>query len=493
MLLQSFTSPKSRSIYMNIPGNNEMVQVQDLMRLNDSLRKSSVGYQTGAVPAADAALSPLVPQSIEGSLSSATHTMQELSLWPMIPKTSVSNTLHEYVVVDDHGFDLDPFIPEGGGSESSFATNEGRYRRESVKIKYMAERRQVSDVATLVGLIGDNRNAIAEETMRGTMSLMRKVEKQLWYGSEALNGNGFDGILKQMRDNAPSENLIDLAGSSITPLLLQDALGEAYSAPNFGRPDCIYVEPRVHADLIKQAVASGRHDQFQVLQNQGQGLTYGSQSINIMAPFGPVPVKAAPFLHFASRRPAANFAGHGANAGNALNAGISTAAAGNVASAFGASDAGEYIYSFIGVGPKGLSPIKVLAGQAVAQDESVTITLPADANYSMYRIYRSAKDSDSGHLLIGEAAADGTAFVDHNDGKSTDKSNQQKYGCSPILLAQHDPQVMEFVRLLDFIRRPLAETASVKPFLLMLFGSPIVKVPSKMMLIENVGSNYVAP
>ena len=52
---------------------------------------------------------------------------------------------------------------------------------------------------------------------------------------------------------------------------------------------------------------------------------------------------------------------------------------------------------------------------------------------------------------------------------------------------------MEFVRLLDFIRRPLAETASVKPFLLMLFGSPIVKVPSKMMLIENVGSNYVAP
>lgn len=477
---------------MNIPGNNEMVQVQDLMRLNDSLRKSGsqVGYQTGAVPSGEA-LSPLVPQSIEGSLSSATHTMQELSLWPMIPKTSVSNTLHEYVVVDDHGFDLDPFIPEGGGSSDDFATNESRYRRESVKIKYMAERRQVSDVATLVGLIGDNRNAIAEETMRGTMSLMRKVEKQLWYGSEALNANGFDGILKQMRDNAPSENLIDLSGSSITPLLLQDALGEAYSAPNFGRPDCIYVEPRVHADLIKQAVASGRHDQFQVLANQSQGLTYGSQSINIMAPFGPVPVKAAPFLHFASKRPAAGFAGHGI-AGD-LNVAIASANAVNAASKFGASDAGDYIYSIIGVGPKGLSKMKVLAAETVAQGESVTITLPADANYSMYRIYRSAKDLDSGHLLIAECAADGTDFVDHNDGISTDKSNQQKYGCSPILLAQHDPQVMEFVRLLDFIRRPLAETASVKPFLLMLFGSPIVKVPSKMMLIENVGSNYVAP
>jgi hypothetical protein len=46
---------------------------------------------------------------------------------------------------------------------------------------------------------------------------------------------------------------------------------------------------------------------------------------------------------------------------------------------------------------------------------------------------------------------------------------------------------MEFVRLLDFIRRPLAETASVKPFLLMLFGSPVVKVPSKMFLMDNCG------
>lgn len=477
---------------MNIPGNNEMVQVQDLMRLNESLRKSNVGYQTGAVPDSSAALSPLVPQSIEGSLSSATHTMAELSLWPMIPKTSVSNTLHEYVVVDEHGFDLDPFIPEGGGSESSFATNESKYRRESVKIKFMAERRQVSDVATLVGMIGDNRNAIAEETMRGTMSLMRKVERQLWYGMEALNGNGFDGIIKQMRDNAPSSNKIDLAGASITPLLLQDALGEAYSAPNFGRPDCIYVEPRVHADLIKQAVASGRHDQFQVLANQGSGLTYGSQSINIMAPFGPVPVKAAPFLHFASKRPAAGFAGFGANAANAI-AGVAAAAANNASSAFAAADAGDYIYSVVGVGANGLSPMVTLAPVSVIADDSVTIALPNNANYSMYRIYRSAKDLDSGHLLIGEIVADGTDFVDHNSGISTAKSNQQKYGCSPILLAQHDPQVMEFVRLLDFIRRPLAETASVKPFLLMLFGSPIVKVPSKMMLIENVGSNYVAP
>ena len=78
---------------MNIPQSNEMMNVEDLVRLNDVLKKSgTVGYQTGAGTAGGDAgnLSPLVPQSIEGSLASATYTMNELSLWSMIPKTPVS-------------------------------------------------------------------------------------------------------------------------------------------------------------------------------------------------------------------------------------------------------------------------------------------------------------------------------------------------------------------------------------------------------------------
>ncbi len=80
-----------------------------------------------------------------------------------------------------------------------------------------------------------------------------------------------------------------------------------------------------------------------------------------MAPFGPVPVKAAPFLHFASKRPAAGFAGFGANQAVAV-AGVASANGVNAASQFGAADAGEYIYSVIGVGPNGLSPMVVAAG-----------------------------------------------------------------------------------------------------------------------------------
>lgn len=486
---------------MNIPQSNEMVNVEDLVRLNDVLKKSgTVGYQSpaGTVGGDAGGLSPLVPQSIEGSLASATYTMNELSLWSMIPKTPVSNTLHEYVVVNEHGFDIDPFIGEGGGAESDFVTNQSQYERKSVRIKYMAERRQISDVASLVGLIGDNRQALSEETMRGTMSLMRKVERQLWYGNENLQEKGFDGIIKQVRDGAPN-NVLDLDGSAPTPLLLQEALGEVYSAPNFGKPDCIYVEPRQHAELIKQSVESGRHDQFRV-QNGTQGLTFGNANLSIMSPYGAVPVKAAPFLHFANRMPSSGFGNLAPDAPTfSVAPGENAAAAG---SKFNAADAGDYIYAVIAVGDQGYSAPLIADGAAgnaakvsVALGDSVTFTIAASGKVRgasqaprYYRVYRSKAGGDiSSMRLIKEIAAPSNAVLlvtDLNDG-----ADGQKYDCSPIIFAQHDPNVMEFVRLLDFIRRPLAETASVKPFLLMLFGSPIVKVPTKMFLLDNCGTS----
>jgi len=466
-----------------------MVPVADLVRLNEVLRKSgaTVGYQTGAI-ADGSSLSPLVPQSIEGTLSSATYGMTELSLWNMIPKTNVGQTLHEYVVVREHGADLDPFIGEGGGGSDDFATNSAEYERKSVRIKYMAERRQISDVASLVGLIGDNREAIAAETMRGTMSLMRKVERQLWYGREALNSKGFDGIIKQVSDNAPN-NVMDIEGKSPTALLLQEVLGEVYSAPNYGRPDTIYVEPRVHSELIKQSVEGGRHDQLTV--RDSSQITFGVKNISIMAPYGEVAIRPAPFLHFASNMPAAGF-GQTASRPAAPTVSVAAAAGAGAGSKFVAGDAGAYRYSVIAVNEQGYSdPVAVSAGLAVVAGDVVSFTLAAASDALYYRVYRSSADGAASTLrLIKEVpaargaggAAAATSISDKNDG-----ADGQKYECSPIVFVQHDPQVLQLVRLLDFIRRPLAETASIRPFLLMLFASPIVKVPSKMFVLNNAG------
>lgn len=450
---------------------NEMVKVEDLVSLNEALRKSnvSVGYQTGAVPATDGHLSALVPQSIEGMLSVATHTMDEIKLWKNIPKVSVNNTLHEYVRVDEHGLDLDPFIAEGGGG-SDFATGQGSYSRESVKIKYMAERRQISDVASMIGMIGDNRNALAEETERGTLSLMRKVEQQLWHGNESLNSNGFDGIIKQIKDNG---NSLDLKGAVPSPLLLQEVLGEVYASPNYGRPDTIYVEPRIHSELIRQSVENGRHDMF--VRNPAQGITFGQQDIYISAPYGKVKVESAPFLHTASNFPSANI---GSFAGTFANPVVTTPAKGTDT----AVSAGDYRIEVVAIDAKGAKRSTLDTANTVGADEKIVVTFDGnDAGVLYYRVYISKKNGAQSTLKkIKEVAGDQASVTITGD---------DAYNSSPIVFAQHTPDALQFVRLMDLIRRPLAETSTVKPFLLMLFGSPLVKLPKKMFVLEQAGFN----
>lgn len=452
---------------------NEMVKVEDLIKLNEALRKSQgfVGHQAPATPDAGSSLSPLVPQSIEGMLSVATHTMDEIKLWKNIPKVSVNNTLHEYVRVDEHGLDLDPFIAEGGGGADDFSTGQGNYSRESVKIKYMAERRQISDVASMVGLIGDNRSALSEETERGTLSLMRKVESALWHGDEALNTNGFDGIIKQIKDSGSS---LDLKGSVPTPLLLQEILGEVYASPNYGRPDTIYVEPRIHSELIRQSVENGRHDMF--VRNPAQGITFGQQDIYISAPYGKVKVESAPFLHTAKAFPSADI-----NGGASIAFGSSFAISANANATSSKLDAGDYKVAVVAVSAKGAKRSAV-STVTVGANQDIRITLDngnSAGDILYYRVYRGTKDgAESTMKKIAEVPANTATF---------DVNKDQALNSSPIVFAQHTPDALQFVRLMDLIRRPLAETSTVKPFLLMLFGSPLVKLPKKMFVLEQAG------
>lgn len=458
-----------------LPELNSTVAVDDLVRLNDALRKSStggtVGYQTGAVPDAGASLSPLVPQSIENMLSVATHTMQEIVFWKSIPKKSVGQTLHEYVVVNEHGMDLDPFIGEGGGGSADFGLSQAQYTRKSVKIKYMAERRQITDVASLVGLIGDNRQALAEETERGTLALMRKVENALFHGDESLNGEGFDGVIKQLKDAGSS---YDMKGSVPTPMLLQEVLGDRYAVPNFAKIDTILVEPRIHAELIRQSVESGRHDQLSV--RDSSSLTWGAQNLSVMSPYGAVKIQSAPFL----------FTAHAAPSVAQGESPITLAFGGNCSAVVGtpaSSDlaAGDYIYKVIAVSKKGASAPATSAAQTVAAGDAVTLSLPADSNVLYFKIYRSEKNGSADSCkMVARIPQTGAGAIYEDKG-------QHKYNSSNILMLQNTPDAIEFMRLLDFIRRPLAEVSTVKPFLLMLFGALSVKLPNKHFVLEQVG------
>jgi hypothetical protein len=465
---------------MQLPQANSLVPVQDLIALNNVLRKAAtgVGYQTPTDVTAAGGLSALVPQSIEGSLSSATFTMKELVFWPALAKTKVGQTVHEFNVIEEHGMDLDPFLEEGG----SGANNRTTYSRNHVKVKFLSERREVTDVATTIGLLGPNSSAIAEATNRGTLRLMQKLEHSLFHASEAVNPLAFDGVFTQL-EAAGGNNITDMGGDNVSPDVLQYILGEMGGAPKFGRPDCIYVEPRIHSDLIRQTVAHGRHDQ---VSKSGSALTFGKRDIMISGPYGDVPVKSAPFLFTAYAPPtAASSADTGVP--KIPEIGIQPAAGAHASSKFVTTDAGDYIYKILAMTKKGYSaPLETAVVSVVAGDR-VTIEIDKTSYGQLadawYKVYRSDKDSTTEFSLLVEMAANATGTA---GAAQIFDANAVKTRSSKILFANHSSEIMEVARLLDMIRRPLAEVATSKPFLLMLFASLMVKVPSKLWMMKNV-------
>lgn len=457
---------------MNIPGINEMVPVEDLQKLNEALRKSTTaGYQTPANLSGAGSLSPLIPQSLENVLASATYSMEAVQLWRNIPKTQVGQTVHEYNVIKEHGLDLSPFMAEGGVP----AANKSEYERKFVKIKYMAELREITDVASTINpLVGPNPTALAEETERGTLRLMQKLERELWHGDEDANALGFDGIIKQISDN--SDSVTDRAGQAASPKFLQELLSEVFAAPRYGAPDTIYVEPRIHGDLIKQTNDLGR---FNTITQSDGSFTFGAGDLKIMGPYGPIAVKAAPFLFNSWEAPSA--------AAGSLGTPSIAAAAADPAAGEGAVPAGDYFYKIVAVSNTlGYSaPATIAQKITVAEGKKVEVSCTPNgalSNVDFFRVYRSDKDGAADTCkLIGQVASNAGLTVKFQD------TNAKIPGTSDIVMVKHSPDVMRFARLLDFMRRPLAEVKTTRPFLLMLFGAPIVAVPSKCHVIKNVG------
>ena len=298
-----------------------------------------------------------------------------------------------------------------------------------------------------------------------------------------------------MADGAPN-NLSNLAGDDLTPMKLQEILSGSYAEPNFGKPSVVLVEPRVHAQLIEQGAAYGRHD----MMGTGNGtMTFGRSDLRISVPYGSgsVPVVGCPFL-YPEGAPSAtsvgtnpsDFAG-GAGTGSLTTTGPAVAT--NAASLFLAGDAATYFYHIVAVGQGGKSAPATTTGAVVAAGEAVTITIDDStlatpvtssdqtSGVLYYKVYRgtTATVADAKWAFNVKKANVGgdTSFVD---------LNTYRPGQSKAYALQLTPDVIEWVKLLDFIRRPLAETKTTKPFLLMLFGALNIKVPTKNWVIRNI-------
>ena len=442
----------------------------------DSLNKAlSAGNDINNPGASAGEGFPLRVESLESTLKHTTFRMEHIRLWKSIPKLQAYNTVEEYNIVREYGSDEEAWIAEGGLPKSEDTT----YERAYAKVKYLGVTRQVTHVMSLIKPA--HGNVIAQETVSGTMYLLRRLEKALFSGDSALSDLQFDGFSKLIQSGAPA-NVIDLRGAPLDEDVLQDAALTVMDAPNYGVPSHLHVGPKVVADLAKSFFPKERYDLFKKDANGNVGLNLGGftsvagdvkfEPNVFISDEGPLPVSAT---GDAALRPATH-----------TNSTGSTTPP-NAASQFGADDAGDYLYYVVASNNSGrAAPVQVdgaLITVAAGDQVSFGVT-PGAANSPAvlwWELYRTAKDGTDARRIRkipNVAGAGETTIIDRNEDLPF---------TSEGFMFQQNIENMSFKQLAPFVKIPLATVDTSIRFMMLLYGVPVLYTPQKNVLFKNIG------
>lgn len=455
--------------------------VQDLVDLKKALTVGNSINAPGAFGAGDGFA--LRVESLDQTLKNVTYRMEHVRLWKAIPKGPAFNTVEEFNQVTDYGqLEQGAWVAEGGLPNETDATYTRNYR----VVKFLGTLRSVSHVASLVKPA--HGNLIAQETVAGTMYLLRQLERNLFFGDSSLDPLQWDGVDKQITDGAPASNIIDLRGEPLSEDVLIDAALTIQDAPNYGTPTHLFLDPKRKADLVKTFFPKARYDLFNKTDSGNIGMDIGG----FTSPAGDVKFEPDVFIGETASVPAAAV---GSN--SPANPTIASATAGaGTGSLFTAADAGTYIYQVVAVNSTGQSAAVATSGVAVTATQQVTITIDDDAISASlatapvyYRIFRTAAGGAAATAKeIGQVAraapGSDTVFIDRN---LTLPNTSNAY------MFQMNSDNMGFKQLAPMVKVPLATINASIRWMQLLYGTPIVCSPGRNVIFRNVGraANFV--
>jgi hypothetical protein len=231
--------------------------VETLDNLNKALSAgSTTGRETTNLQTAGSG-APLKVESLEKTLKTLTYGQEDIVFWKKIPKTAAFNTVEEFNQLTSYGQDRGGFNLEGETPNEEDST----YVRRAQLVKFMGVTKSVTHPMTLVStMIGD---AITKEINNGTLWILRKLERALFSGNEAMVPQEFNGLYTQHASNDQfttldqyfnSEVVIDARGSALTETMLNN--GCEGMIENFGRATDLYAPPKVLSDFVKMYYGS---------------------------------------------------------------------------------------------------------------------------------------------------------------------------------------------------------------------------------------------
>lgn len=475
-----------------------MSSAADLNELRKALEAGQItGRETADSTSASGA--PLKVESLENTLKVLTFKESDIKLWKRIPKLPAYNTVEEYNQLDNYGAERGGFNNEGELPEEEDST----YIRRAQLVKFLGTTRSVTHPMQLVNThIG---NVVQQETKNGTMWLLRKANKGLITGNADIIPQEFNSIYKQHIDAfstldawQDSEVVVDLRGKRLNETALEDgALG---LIENHGYGDLFMAPPKVLSNFVKEFHES------KLIQPNTAALTAGSMGQVVKtfnSQFGPIELDFDKFMKSDTPRLISDPATHPTKAPNQIIPdGVTPLAAVTDTLTRFTDGAGDYYYAVAAINRYGQSALKELSTSkvTVAATEAVSLKF-TDGGGAIaatgYIVYRSKKNPTGAYNasttlyypLFSVSKAQVTAGYDGGAAGIVRDRNRFIEDTDSAFLIQNDLEVWSFKQLAPLMKMDLAVVAPAIRFMLLLYGTPILYAPKKMVRFINIGTS----
>ena len=461
---------------------------EQMEQLQKALSTGTAGAPAAVPGSMDTPAGALRVESLESTLKTTTFRMEHIKFWRAISKKRAFSTVEEYNVLSSYGSDSGAFFDEGGLPREEDATYERRFQ----VVKFLGVTKVVTQPMLLVRAAhGD---VLARETINGTMWILERLERSLFFGNALVNSLQFNGIAAQIIPQSnfdvvrnpgstataniyggggTADNVIDLRGGPITEETLEEASQRV--ADFYGRMQALFLGTRALSDLAKTFFPKERIH----LPAPTDGVV-GTPLTHFASQNGYIRLEPDVFIRPGGAPPAAVPVGAPAAPGVA----IGLLAPGTPGSQHTAN---TFVYQVTAVDRMGTESLPcALAGpQAVGNTGGATVTITRVPGVVSYKIYRAIVGSPP--MFMIEVPDLGTPMgIDAT--MVYDDLNRALPGTSTAFgLYMDAEQGLAFKQLAPLMKVNLATLSAAIRFMILLYGVPEVYSPTKQIVFKNIG------
>jgi hypothetical protein len=419
----------------------------------------------------------LQPEDCEVTLVNVMREQREdFKLMNSLKKTTVKSTVRQYNIRTDVGEEDVGFVGEGEVAPD----NAQDIRRMTREMAFIQKRGAVTEQALVVDTFED---AYEAEKFATTLSVLKTAEKYCFHGDSKVVPKQYDGLIAQINEvpDNKRKNIIDLRGQTIAAVgegIFTEMTERIYDQG--GEANKVFYPLALGADIqdmVRDRLRFGTTDKLGAIVIREYPTLYGSLAI--------AGSEAGPNKMFMPKRVVKPLGNTPPNKPASVALSLNAAGVGT-SSKFFTPDAGIYTYEVFAVDEYGISEgTSATAPIVVAKGDSVIIRIVPAATKpgTGFIICRSAKDGVTPMEMVRigiDKTRDTTEHVD---------LNEDLPGTAEMLFLteKRAQQVAEFYQLLPMrLFRMFPWNTLVSPFIMALWGTPILKAPHWCGVVKNI-------